>query len=532
MISTLAGCSSEDTNETGNASEDNKAGEAVAEINNEGTKVTEVEEVEDRAPIKMAVVLRDAEVSPSDVEIYQEIEEKTGVMIEWQDAQEAGWEEKKALLFASDDLPEAFFGNGILSDSDILKYGSQGMLIPLEDYINPELMPNLYSTLTEFPELLKAITAPDGHIYGLPSFDKGSVTTTTLATYINADWLEAVNMEVPTSTDELTAVLQAFADNDVNGNGDANDEIPLSFDKGTGYATYFFGAFGFTDNYNDHIDVQDGKVVFTAQTQEYKEAIGYFNMLFNAGLVDQEAFTHDSKAFKAKLKSEERMVGVFNSWRSTGWALAEGDDSYIPMGPLAGPNGDQLYPERINGLKTKGSFAITHLAEDPAYIMAWVDNIYDPFTGLQTSYALKDGVHIADTDGDGKYEAILEANSENRTGVIPQGRERIDNVTPGASAMLAERPKHLVEKHMLDQYYNDYYSGEHYPKVFFTLDEIDRLSILTTDIVGYSNEMYARWMQVGGIEEEWDAYITKLNEMGVEEFVQIHQDALDRFNNN
>lgn len=477
----------------------------------------------------LAVVLRDNEVSPSDTLIYQELESQTGVVIDWITAPDAGWAEKRSLLFASGELPDAFFGNAILTDEDVLKYGSQGLLISLEDYMTPEIMPNLSKVFEDYPEYLAAITAPDGHIYGLPSFDEGMVTTTNWPLYVNQNWLNAIDMDPPTTTEEFYEMLLAFKEHDVNGNGNPEDEIPYSFQKATNYCSDMFGAFGIIDNTKTHIDVKEGQVYYTATTDGYKEAIKYFHRLFEEGLLDQEAFTHDSKAFKAKEMSEERILGSFQAWRSNQWAVADGDNSYIPIKPLIGPNGDQLWPERYNGIKYRGSFAITKNASDPEYLMRWVDNIYDPLFGLQTSFALKVGVHIEDTDNDGKYETLMKATKENRTGIITQGLERIDNVTKEASEMLEEKPAHIIEKQMLDQYYSPYYKEEYYPKVFFTLEEVRQLSTLKTDIIGYTNEMYARWMMTGGIEEEWDNYVAKLNKMGVDDYVSIYQNAMDRF---
>ena len=45
--------------------------------------------------------------------------------------------------------------------------------------------------------------------------------------WINKNWLEKLNLAVPTTTEELKNVLIAFRDNDPNGNGQ-KDEIPLS----------------------------------------------------------------------------------------------------------------------------------------------------------------------------------------------------------------------------------------------------------------------------------------------------------------
>lgn len=479
-----------------------------------------------KKPINLAVVLRDAEISPADVALYQELEKETGVKINWHTATKAGWAEKRALLFASNDLPEAFFGSSILDDDDVFKYGERGLLVPIERYITPELMPNLSTVFEAHPEYLKAITAPDGHIYALPAFDDGIVTTTSEPLYINRDWLEAVNMEMPTTLDEYYRVLKAFKDNDVNGNGDPDDEIPLVFSE---EISDMFGAFGIIDNMDTHIDVTNGVVYYTAVTNEYKNAISYFNMLFAEGLVDPEAFTQDDKALKAKLKAQERIAGSFQSWRSTGWAIEEGDDSYIPVPPMAGPEGIRMWRERENGIKSKGAFAITYFAEDPEYIAKWVDHVYDPEFALQASFAFKIGTH-AKYNEEGKLEMIMEPTAENRTGLVPKGLERIFAMTEVSAGLLNEVPEHMLEKQNLDSYYNDFYKKEYYPSVFFTLQEAEELAILKTDILSYTNEMYARWIVAGGIEDEWDDYVEVLNKMGLERLVEIHQRALDRFN--
>ena len=44
--------------------------------------------------------------------------------------------------------------------------------------------------------------------------------------YINQKWLDNLGLDMPTTTDELRDVLQAFREKDPNGNGQT-DEIPL-----------------------------------------------------------------------------------------------------------------------------------------------------------------------------------------------------------------------------------------------------------------------------------------------------------------
>lgn len=483
--------------------------------------------------ITMVCALRDGEYSPDETQLYLELEEKTGIDIAWETYPQSAWPEKKSLLIASNDLPDAFFGNGVLTGDEVVKYGSEGILIPLEDYITEEATPNIWKVFQDYPEYKSAVTAPDGHIYSLPSFEDGYTVSTGNPLYVNKAWLEAVGMDIPTTTDEFHDLLKAFKEQDPNGNGQA-DEIPFSFHKGTNYCSDLFGAFGIPDKTQaprEHIGVKDGKVVWTAAEDSYKEAIKYFNSLFAEGLIDQEAFTQDSSVFNAKVKSEERIVGVLQSWRSTGWALAEGDDSYVPMGPLAGPDGTRYFPEYQNGIVELGAFAITKDAEDPETIMSWVDENYDPLFSMQASLALKVGVHIEDA-GDGTYVYTEPATTENRAKVVPGGANRIYNVTKEAAALLKECPPHLVEKREVDKLYEGSYWPEYYPSFLFSAEESAKIASFTTEIVSFTNEKYATWMMNGGIDEEWDAYLAKLNDMGLQELLEVYQTGLDRYNAN
>ena len=91
---------------------------------------------------------------------------------------------------------------------DVIKYASQGMLIPLEDMID-EYMPNLKKILDENPQYRKQITAPDGHIYSLPTINELNPTTHD-KWFINKTWLDNLGLEVPTTKEELEQVLLAF----------------------------------------------------------------------------------------------------------------------------------------------------------------------------------------------------------------------------------------------------------------------------------------------------------------------------------
>ena len=107
-------------------------------------------------------------------------------------------------------------------------------------------------------------------------------------------WLDALNLEMPETTEELYNVLVAFKTQDPNGNGEA-DEIPMSLLYGQGGLRLLANFFGLPlDSSVNNCDIdENGNVYFLANTENYKEYLKYFNRLYAEGLLDSETFTQN-----------------------------------------------------------------------------------------------------------------------------------------------------------------------------------------------------------------------------------------------
>ncbi len=149
--------------------------------------------------------------------------EEAGLKFDFTSVMGADLAEKRNLLLASGDYPEIFMKSSFTM-TDLNKYGSQGLFLPLEDLIK-EHAPNLTKVLDE-RDAWKYLTSADGHIYSLPEIGRqeGAVTTY----WINKRWMDNLGLEEPKNLDELYNVLKAFKEQDANGNGDTDDEIPFT----------------------------------------------------------------------------------------------------------------------------------------------------------------------------------------------------------------------------------------------------------------------------------------------------------------
>src|SRR5699024_12738884 len=103
----------------------------------------------------------------------------------------------------------------------LLKYGSQEMMLPLNDVID-EHAPNLTELMETDPSIRKAITYPDGNIYSMPALIEEEFLSLRLSArpWINEEWLEELDMDMPETTDEFYEYLKAVKELDPAGNGD------------------------------------------------------------------------------------------------------------------------------------------------------------------------------------------------------------------------------------------------------------------------------------------------------------------------
>ncbi|MGG4489825.1 ABC transporter substrate-binding protein [Metabacillus idriensis] len=471
---------------------------------------------------------------PNEKLIYKRLEEKTGVQIQWKNYTNDVFAEKRNLAMASGDLPDAIMDAGY-GDYDLLKLAKDGAIVPVEELIEKH-MPNLKKVLDSSPEYKSMMTAPDGHIYAFPWIEelgtgKENIHSVDDFPWINVEWLNKLGLKKPTTTEELKKVLVAFKTQDPNGNGKA-DEIPMSFiiNHGGEDPAFLFGAFGLGDNWDHTVVSNEGKVILTAAEEGYKDAIMYFSDLYKEGLIDVEAFEHDWNTYLAKGKDER--YGMYFTWDKAN--ITGMNDKYDLMNPVAGPDGN-VNVARTNGMGfDRGRMVITSSNKNLELTAKWIDQLYDPLQSVQNNWG---------TYGDDKQQNIFEYD---------EAANMLKHLPLEGAAPVEVRQKTSVNGPLaiLDEYYGavttkpddaawrldlmkevmvPHMKAENtYPKVFFSLEELDKLSSIEADLFAYINRKRAEWMTNGKAEAEWKEYLAELDRLGLQEWLEIKQTGYDR----
>lgn len=243
-----------------------------------------------------------------------DLEASCGVEVEWQQIS-ADWDQKKSAMFASGEISDLLFN--ATQAADYVQYN--GLFEDLKPLIE-QYAPNLQAMFEEVPEAEIVCTTMEGKIFGTPKYQ--SVWPNTNDTmYINQTWLDNVNMEMPTTWDELKEVLIAFKEQDANGNGDPNDEIPMDFNGGfnSPYGlSQLLGSTGLqvTDPYPQGYFAEDGQVKNYYVDERFKRTVKFAQELWSLGLINEEAITQDYSKFQSVARGEGTTAKVGFTW---GW---------------------------------------------------------------------------------------------------------------------------------------------------------------------------------------------------------------------
>lgn len=472
--------------------------------------------------------------------IMKELEEKHNMDIEWDVYYSSDWSEQKSLLLASGDLPDAFLGSICLNSSDMAQNKSN--FVDLTDYINEETMPNLTAIMEEDTQMRAICTDRDGKIYSLPKKLGIRPEVDGYVFYINKEWLDNLGLEVPTTYQELETVLEAFATQDADGDGDPTNEIGYTNSSASnllsGDLRNILRPFGTmvsrADNYMG-ID-GDGNAVFMPIQENYKEAVQWMHGLWEKGILDPEYFTQDASMVTSKIQADGgSQVGLITGWVADAVAGANADQ-FVLLEALEGPDGNRYVENASNYLDISDrELVVTKECEDVEKLLAWADEFYDDVVALQTQYgSISDGC-ITD-NGDGTYtvnepedgsslDTSAWSNSLRDFGPKYMHEDFYDKVTlpsdQGDGIKMQE--DEVNAKYVTDD------TNVGYPMVQYTDEETSQLTTLGTDIYQYVEAQYAHWVVDGGIEDEWDAYLDQLDAMGVQDLISIQESAYDAY---
>lgn len=431
----------------------------------------------------------------------------------------------------------------------------QGKLVSINDILDNYSAGDAkeYYTNGNGAEMMRKTALEDGNTYWLTDItiamnEEGEVGQgAPMAFMIRKDWLDALDLPVPTTTDELLETMKAFQENDVNQSGEADEVLSISLkDFSSGLACFYGMGRDLT-----YVNDETGTVESPWYHENIKPYIEFIKSLVDAGYVD----TSDQRDEK---KAENKIAGLFDwateTWDEVGITVPEGAASpyYVPVVLKASNSNDgtEPYLPWQRGYQLGGNkYAVTSACENLDAVGRLFDflvsedyRVLTEFGVEDYSYTLSDdGSMVAINDSEESDAQQLAAGCALWTNASILPRFELKTAQDWQNEMQAAvdagftmgYPETGFQEKM--DYCVDYagyeYKVAHESAPDYavaTAEELDTISSITSDLTTYSEELLTKLVLGQQSMDDWDTYMADLERLGLDQLIEINQARYDR----
>ncbi len=460
----------------------------------------------------------------------QYVMEKTGIKIEFQHPTQGSEDEAFAVMIASGEYPDIIEHTWTTYSGGAGAAINDGVIISLDDYMETNA-PNLSKLLDEHPEIDKMIKTSSGSYYCFPflrGLETPNKTEFSSGLLYRADKLEELGFDsVPETIDEWEAVLRAAKD--------AGFSKPFST-RQEWVKDVWSPAF---DNWGDFY-VDDGVVKNGLIEDSRRDLIQTLATWYADGLLDNDWMQADKSSTQTDFVTGNTMVGYAPFGQGLGdytKAMMDADPNfqqdYIQAAaPVTSTKGQNAKFSKMNNIYDKSgvSAAISTQCKNVEAAMWLLDWLYSEEGQLcynfgieGESYEMVDGKPVYtdlimnNPDGLSSAQALAIYTRASTSGVGVQSEDYIDQY------YAQDNQKQALELSMKTD------MGDHmFPPASVSEDNQDRYTEIMSQVKTL-DEMEASFICGTTPMSDWDSYQQQLKDAGIEEAIQMMQDAYDTY---
>lgn len=482
------------------------------------------------------------------------MEEKTNIQWEFISGGRDDWEDKLNMLLQADDYPDMIFG----VSPDIAKYGvDEKILIPLDDYINEDIMPNYTKMMEENGYDMSIARETDGKTYSLVNVNDCYHCKYARKMWVNTYYLDQMGCEIPTTTEEFIDVCQKFLEFKPDGVAvaGANEGWFVRMQDFLMGAYTFIPSSSSTFGVKDNVvlDTDTGKVTCVATSDAYREGLKFLNELYEMGAIYDGDFTQTGEQLKTLVNQADEPVLFFTAGTISDCIDSSSNNElyrhYEAMAPIAGPDGTQIAWTMPNYGVSSGAVVITDNCENVEAALRWVDFFYSETGDLCSQYGAEEGTDwVLDPEGkvglngeQALYEVlnVYSAEAQNHDWqdvgirVAPESYRLgqavdadVDPYAPeGLEKLLYDATEELYEP------YGDTTNLVNLNELKVTSEESNNVSTIAVEVEKYINESQVAFITgTKDIDDDaaWDSYLSGVENTGIQTLLDTYQTAYDR----
>lgn len=460
--------------------------------------------------------------------VIQEWQARTGIALEVISVHPSAASENFNILLAAGDLPDI--------TSSGLNYYTGSKTAAVEEEIFADLLeyaeycPNYVTVLEQHEGAMRALATDEGYITAFYQIVDNAFAKEGLA--IRQDWLDQVDLEVPQTYDELHDVLQAFK-------SELGVNRPMMM-RSSGAWNYGVFSWGYDINaymttnplVSLPLSVVDGEVKFAMMEDAYEDYIGMLAQWFSEELIyqDLENITmyagYTDQVLNDELGFFYTNVDMLSIYESG--AVSDSFELTAMESPKINVDDAQYYTAVVP-YSTTSCWTISADAEDLETLITCVDYLYSPEGTILANYGvegeaheLKDGIPVFtdlilnNADGMGVDSAIYIYALQN--GAFCEDYNRYANYDDAEATMIEVWNKEITESHVFPE-----------KNVSLSTEESETTARILGDVSAYVSENVLKFIKGSRSMDEFADFRAQLVDLGIEEYIEIYQNAYDRY---
>ena len=469
----------------------------------------------------------------SDLKVIQNFEEMLNVNLEFVHPSVGAEKEGFSTMLASGEYPDMIFEDYVESyyAGGLAMAYEDGLVYDYTELVSPETTPNYWSYVMDDPYLAKIAVDDFGRNVHLGSQVSGSeeICTCMWGLMIRQDLLDEAGLEVPVTIDDWTNMLRKFKEMGV--------KYPLLLNK----SGYWLSRNAFSSAWN--IDArnfnltEDGKVVYGPATPEYKEYLSTIAMWYKEGLINPDFATDTQSDTWAMLASDEGGCVADHTYAyATNYHTVLDVDNHPEEALVAAqmPKLTADAPLTRVMVTNRGLGKQKYICESSEHkeeCVALLDALYYP----EIEFMFSNGIEgVGYNLNDYGYPVITNVEYDENASVEDKRCMRLYNFETESDSDLdyittskycyGPQPDTCI-------LYSQCGYDLLWPKVAsFTAEEAEVIADYRTDVETYRDEMMMKFITgTADIETEFDDYVAKLNELGLQELQEVYEASYARF---
>lgn len=250
----------------------------------------------------------------SDTLWIQEIEKRLNITLKFVGPASGDdyYTKANAMLSAPETWPDLLYYDWSQYSGGALAAVEDGVIVPVSEIPEyKEKVSNWFDIIASNDAIRRAVTEEDGSIVTFCHWEPDIRRSAYWGYAIRKDWLDRLNLEVPTTVEEFHDVLVAFRDNDANGNGDPNDEIPFSCCNWWGTAHPGMDSLAAAWSLKCNVmyrDPQTGEMTYWTEYNDGKNFKDYVTTMaewYKEGLIDEDVIEQKYDPWEAKVTGDK-----------------------------------------------------------------------------------------------------------------------------------------------------------------------------------------------------------------------------------